>query len=172
MSGAVEGVAIGPFLDGFFAVVEDEPDAVALGRVGAEVAAKFDEECGGGGSVVGSDEVDIAEGVVGLVVGSEDDDAVFLAGIAHDVVAHAEEPGGGAGGEGVGFEVTLGDLGGEVGLDELLGFEVAGRSNPAFGGCGEVLLGEGVDGLTAELCGGGLGEGVGGCEQENEQRQR
>ncbi len=71
-----------PFCDGLFAVVEDEPDGVALGRMGAEVVADFDEEGGGAGSVVGSDEVDVAQGVVGLVVAGEDDDAVFLSGVA------------------------------------------------------------------------------------------
>ena len=37
MAGAVEGVGGGPGLDGLFTVVEDQPDAVALGRMGTEV---------------------------------------------------------------------------------------------------------------------------------------
>ena len=103
------------------------------------------------GAVVGSDEVDVAERVVGLVVGGEDDDAVLFAGEADDVVAHRLEAGGSVGGEAVGLEVALGGFGGEVLLDELLGFGVAGRAVEALGGDGEELLGEGVDGLPAEL---------------------
>ena len=79
VAGAVEGVGGGPLLDGLFAVVEDQPDGVALGRMGAEVLADLDEQGGGAGAVVGADEVDVRERVVGLVVGDEDDDAVLLA---------------------------------------------------------------------------------------------
>ena len=78
MAGAVGVVVALPFFDGFFAVVEEEPDGVALGRVGAVVLAERDEEGGGAGAVVGADEGDVAEGVVGFVVGGEDDDAVFF----------------------------------------------------------------------------------------------
>ncbi len=39
VAGAVEGVLRGPGFDGFFAVVEEQIDAVALGWVGAEVLA-------------------------------------------------------------------------------------------------------------------------------------
>ena len=67
-------------MDGLFAVVEEEPDAVALGWMGAEVDAEGDEEGGGGGAVVGSYEVNVFEGVVGLVVGGDDHDAVFFPG--------------------------------------------------------------------------------------------
>ena len=75
-------------MDGFFAVVEDEPDAVALGWMGAEVGAEGDEKGGGAGAVVCADEGDVFEGVVGLVVGGDDDGrAVFFAWVAHDVVA-------------------------------------------------------------------------------------
>ena len=127
VAGAVEGVGLRiQLLDGLFAVVEDEPDGVALGRMDAEDVADLDEEGGGGGSVVGSVELDVAQRIVGLVVAGEDDDAVFLAGEFDDVVAHRLETGGSAGGEGVGFEVALGGFGGEVLLDELFGFEVAG----------------------------------------------
>ncbi len=81
--------------------------------------------------------------------------AVLLAGIAHDVVAHGDRADGGVGGgEAVGLEVALGDLGGEVGFDELFGGGVAGGAAPAFGGGGEELLGEGVGGLAVEARGG------------------
>jgi hypothetical protein len=70
--------------------------------MGAEVGSDLDEQGGGAGSVVGADEGDVAERVVGLVVGGEDDDAVFFAGEADDVVAHGLRAGGGVGGELVG----------------------------------------------------------------------
>ncbi len=125
VAGAVEGVGGAPGFDGLFAVVEDEPDGVAFGRVGAEYVADLDEEGCGGGAVVGSVEVDVAERVVGLVVAGEDDDAVAFAGIFDDEVVHRLEAGGCIGGEGVGLEVALGGFGGEVLLDELLGLRVA-----------------------------------------------
>ena len=78
--GVVFAVVGEPVLDGLFAVVEDEPDGVALGRMGAEDVADLDEQGGGGGAVVGSVELDVAQRVVGLVVAGEDDDAVFLPG--------------------------------------------------------------------------------------------
>jgi len=168
VAGAVEGVGVGPLFDGFFAVVEQEPDGVALGRMGAEDGADLDEQSSGGGAVVGSVEVDVAEGVVGLVVSGENDDAVFFAGESDDVIAHRLEAGGGAGGEGVGFEVALGGFWGEVLLDELFSFGVAGRAVEALGGDVEELLGEVVGGLSAELGGGLLGVDVGG-RQEKEQ---
>src|ERR1035437_4732205 len=96
MASAVERVGVGPGAgDGFFAVIEDEPDGIALRRMGAEVLAERDEQCGGAGSIVGADEVDVAKPVVGLVVGGEDDHSVFLAGEAGDVVAHSLRAGGG-----------------------------------------------------------------------------
>ena len=99
------------------------------------------------------------ERVVGLVVAGEDDDAVFLAGVADDEVAHVQQAGGGAGGEAVGLEVALGDLGLEVVLDEGFGLGVAGRADEALGRDVEVLLGEGVDGLSADARRGFLGAG-------------
>ena len=47
-------------------------------------------------------------------------------------------------------KLPLGDLGGEVGFDELFGGGVAGGAAAALGGGGEELLGEGVGGLAAE----------------------
>ena len=88
VAGAVEGVGGRPGLDGLFAVVEDQPDGVALRWMGAEVLAELDEQSGGAGAVVGADEVDVLERVVGFVVAGENDDAVFFAGVADDVVAH------------------------------------------------------------------------------------
>ena len=129
-----------PVLDGLFAVVEDQPDGVALGRVGAEDVADLDQQRGGGGAVVGPVELDVAQRVVGLVVAGEDDDAVFFAGVPDDVVAHRLEAGGSAGGEGVGFEVALGGFGGEVLLDELFGLEMAGGAVESFGRDLEELL--------------------------------
>ena len=126
MARAVERVGGGPLFDGLFAVVEDQPDGVALGRMRAEDIADLDQQRAGGGAVVGSVELDVAQRVVGLVVAGEDDDAVFFAGIFDDEVAHRLQAGGRAGGEGVGLEVALGGFGGEVLLDELLGLRVAG----------------------------------------------
>ena len=122
--------------------------------MGAEVLAERDEQGGGAGAVVGADEGDVLERVVGFVVGDEDDDAVLLAGEFDDVVAHRLRAGGGVGGELVGFEVALGGFGLEVVLDEVFGGEVAGRAVEALGGGGEELLGEGVDGLAGDLGGG------------------
>ena len=122
--------------------------------MGAEDVADFDEQRGGGGSVVGSVELDVAQRVVGLVVAGEDDDAVFFAGVSDDVVAHGLETGGSAGGEGVGFEVALGGFGGEVLFDELFGLEMAGGAVEALGCDLEELCCEGVGGLAAEAgCG-------------------
>ncbi len=45
----------------------------------AEDVADLDEQGGGGGAVVGSVELDVAQRVVGLVVADEDDDAIFFA---------------------------------------------------------------------------------------------
>ncbi len=78
---AVERVGWAPLLDGFFAVEEDQVNAVALRRMRAEVLAQFDQQCGGAGAVVGADEADIFQRIVRLVVRAEDDDAVLLAGI-------------------------------------------------------------------------------------------
>jgi len=177
MACAVEGVGGAPGLDGLFTVIEDEPDAIALGRIGAEVFAQLDEHGGGAGPVVGSDEVYVLEGVVGLVVGGEDDDSVLLAGIAHDVVAHGDGADGGVGGgEAVGLEVAVGDFRGEVRFDELFGGGVAGRAAPALGGCGEELFGEVVGGLAVEARGGGfwrLREGAyRSGKDKNKQRQK
>ena len=80
VSRPVEGVGWTPLFDGLFAIEEDEVDAVTDGRMGAEVLAEGDEEGGGAGSVVGTYEVDVFEWIVGLVVGAEDDDAVFPGG--------------------------------------------------------------------------------------------
>src|ERR1700737_3041041 len=105
----------GPGRESPFPLGEDPPDAGTLGRMGAGGVAHLDEEGSGAASVVGADEVDVLEGVVGLVVRGEDDDSVLPAGIAHDVVAHGDRADGGVGGgEAVGLEGTLGDLGGEV----------------------------------------------------------
>ena len=101
--------------------------------MGAEVSAELDQQSGGAGAVVGSEEGDVAQRVVGLVVAGEDDDAVFFAGILDDVVAHGLDAGRGAGGEVVGLEVALGGFGLEVLLDEVFGGEVAGRAVVALG---------------------------------------
>ena len=47
MFAAVDGVAVGPALDGFFAVGEEEPDAVAIERLAAQVVSHFDQQAGG-----------------------------------------------------------------------------------------------------------------------------
>src|SRR5882762_2118172 len=99
----------------------------------AEDVADLDEQGRCGGAVVGSVELDVAQRVVGLVVAGENDDAVFFAGIFDDVVAHRLETGRSAGGEDVGFEVAPGGFGGEVLLDEILGFEMAGGAVEPFG---------------------------------------
>ena len=85
VAGAVEGVGGGPGLDGLFAVVEDEPDGVSLGRMGAEVGADPDEQGSGAGSVVGADEGDVFEGPVGLVMAGQNDYRIFFAGEADEV---------------------------------------------------------------------------------------
>ena len=111
MAGAVGGVLRGPGFYGLFAVEEDEPDAVARGRMGAEVLANFDEQGRGAGAVVGPDEGDVLEGVVGLVVVGEDDDPVLLdwigAGELDDQVVHRLQAGGGGGGEAVDLEAVV-----------------------------------------------------------------
>ncbi len=172
VAGAVEGVLRGPGLDGFFAVVEEQDDAVAGGRVGAEVLADLDEQGGGAGAVVGADEGDVLEGVVGFVVGGEDDDAVpfgwVRAGEVDDVVADGLEAGGGGGGEGIDVEAVVGELGGEVGLDEVFGGEVAGGGVETLGGYGEELFGEGVGGGAGDPLRGVLGVGQGGEEEDGE----
>jgi hypothetical protein len=71
------------------------------------------------------DEVDVLERVVGLVVRGQDDDAVFLAGEANNIVAHGLDADRSVGGELVGDEVALGGFRSEVLLDELLGGEMA-----------------------------------------------
>jgi hypothetical protein len=55
-----------------------------------------------------------------------DNDAVFPARIAHDVVAHDLWADRSVAGELVGLKVALGGFGLEVLLDEVLGGEVAG----------------------------------------------
>src|SRR5271155_5750085 len=139
--------------------------------MGAEDGAYLDEQGRGGGAVVSSVEVDVAEGIVGLVVAGEDDDAVFFARIFDDVVGHRLKTGGGGGGEGVGDEVALGGFGGEVLLEELFGFSVAGRAVEALGGYVEELFCEGVGGLPAELRGGGFLGSECRRQEENEQQQ-
>src|SRR5882757_3658943 len=99
----------------------------------AEDVADLDEQSSSGGTVVGTKKLDVAQRVIGLVVADENDDAVFFARIFDDVVAHCLKTGGRAGGEGVGFEIALGCFGGEVLLDELLGFEMAGRAVESLG---------------------------------------
>ncbi len=134
VAGAVEGVGGAPVFDGLFAVVEDEPGRSSPGAGWRRSWLPISmSRAVGGGSVVGSVEGDVAQGVVGLVVAGEDDDAVLLAGVFDDVVAHGLKTGGGVGGEGVGFEVAFGGLGGEVLFDELFGFEMAGGAVEAFG---------------------------------------
>src|ERR1700677_3779482 len=123
MAGAVEGVGTTPALDGLFAVVEDQPDGVAFGRVGAEDVANLDEQGRGGCSVVGSAKIYVAKKGVCLVVRGEDDYAVAFAGEAHNEVVHGLEASGGICGEGIGLEVAVGDFGREVLLDDLSSLE-------------------------------------------------
>ncbi len=143
--------------DGLFAVVEEQPDGVALGRVLAIVLAERDEQGGGACAVVGADEVNVLEWVVGFVVAGEDDELVALAGVGagefDDVVRHTDRPYRCAGGEGVGDEVASGGLGLEVVADEGLGSGVAGRADEALR-CD-------VDVLLRELEDGRAGDGVG-----------
>src|SRR5258708_37181684 len=160
--GVVLAVVGKPFFDGFFAIVEDQPDGVALGRMSAEDIADLDEEGSSRGSVVGSVELDVAQRVIGLVVSDEDDDAVFFTGIFDDVVAHRLESSRSGGSKGVSFEVSFGGFGGEVLLDELFGLLMAGRAVEALGGDLEKLRREIVGGLPAEAGGGLLGRGTGG----------
>src|ERR1700679_2871836 len=167
MAGAVEGVGTTPALDGLFAVVEDQPDGVAFGRVGAEDVANLDEQGRGGCSVVGSVKIYVAKRVVCLVVRGEDDYAVAFAGEAHNEVVHGLEASGGICGEGIGLEVAVGDFGREGLLDELLGLEVPRGAVEPLGGDLKELFGERVGGLAVET--GGLGVKVCGCQQENKQ---
>ncbi len=117
----------------------------------AKDVADLDQQGRGGGAVVGSVELDVAQRIVRLVVGGEDDDAVFLAGIFDDVVVHRLETGRRAGGKGVGFEISLGGFDGEVLLDELFSLQVAGRAVEALGCNLQELRGEIVGGLAVEV---------------------
>jgi len=124
---AVGGVGSGPVLEGFFTVEEDEPDGVAIKLFAADLVSNGHQQAGGCGSVVGSYEVDVAQRVVGFVVGSEDNDAVLLAGKANDEIMKRDRANGRVGGEGVFFELILF----EVAADEGFGFDVSGASGPA-----------------------------------------
>ena len=152
MAAAVCGVGGRPLLNGFFAVKEDEPNGVAgelfagrAGSFGAKAVGDSHQEPCGGGSVVGADEVDVAQRVVGLVVRGEDDGAGLCAWEAHDEVAHGHGADGSVGGEGVLFELIVVAL--EVGAEEILGLDVAGAGGPARTDGGElarVLVGFGA----------------------------
>src|SRR6202041_4045090 len=87
------------------------------------------------------------------VVTGQNDDAIFLAREFDDVVGHRLKAGRCAGGKGVGFEVALGGFGSEVLLDELLGFEMAGRAVESFRRYFEKLRGEVVGGLPVKGAG-------------------
>ena len=144
--------------NGFFAVEEDQPHGVAFELFAAAVCAQLvgdgHQQAGGCRAVVGADEVDVAQRVVGLVVGGEDDDAVFFAGEAHDEVAQGDRADGGVGGEGVFFKLVVLEMGarncsalawpGLVGQRGTDGDEVAGVL-VGFAAV-EVLGGEGEQG--------------------------
>jgi hypothetical protein len=153
--------------DGLFAVVEEQPDGVAGGRMSTVILAQCDEQGGGAGTVVGADEGDVFERVVGFIVAGEDDDAVPLARKFDDVVVHPHWADGGGGGEGVVDQVAMGGFGGEVGLDEVFRGDVAGRGDVAPGGNVDVLLGEAQD--LGARDGVRLGVGGGGEQSEGEE---
>ena len=82
---AISGVGARPALESLFAVKKDQPDRVAVELfaacgLGMKPVADGHQQAGGGGAVVGADEVDVAERVIGFVVRAENDDAGLFAG--------------------------------------------------------------------------------------------
>ena len=63
--------------------------------MGAELGGDFQHESDVGAAIVGADEAGVAQGIVGVVMTGEDDDAVFFAGEFGDDVVHREGAGGG-----------------------------------------------------------------------------
>ena len=109
-------------VDGLLAVEEDQPHGVAIQffpcAVSAQLVGDGHQQAGRRRSVVGADEVDVAQRIVGLVMGAKDNHAVFLAGKTHDEVVHGHRADRGVGGEGIVFKLIV--L--EVVFEELLGF--------------------------------------------------
>ena len=89
-----------------------------------------------GSAVVGADEVDVAQRVVGFVVRAEHDDAGLFACKTHDEVAHGHGTDGRRGCESVFFKLVVCTE--KVGAEELLGFDVAGAGGPTRPDGGEL----------------------------------
>ena len=106
------------------------------GGLGAKLVGDGHQQAGGGSAVVGADEVDVAQRVVGFVVRAEHDDAGLGAGKTHDEVAHGHGADGRVGGEGVFFKLVVGAE--EMRAEEVLGFDVAGAGGPARADGGEL----------------------------------
>src|SRR6185437_15953280 len=168
--GVVNLALIVPVLDCLLAIVEDQPDGISLRRMRAQIFADGNQQGCGAGAVIRADKVDVAQRVIGFVVGYENDGAVALAGEFDDEVAHRLLAGGSVGGELIHLEVAVRGLGLEVVLDELLGRCVARRAVVAFRGDAEKLLRQGEDRLAGDEAGGGLG-GSGGsrCQCKDHQ---
>ena len=127
VAAAIGGVGAGPGMDGFFSVEKDQPHRVAVEGLAAQLVGYGHEQAGGRSAVVGAHKVDVLKPVVGFVVGGQHDDAVLLAGEAHDEVAHGHRPDGRVGGERILFELVVLELVAQ----ELFGLQVAGAGGPA-----------------------------------------
>ena len=136
MAGAVKTVGVGPLLHGFFAVGPDEPDAVAIAFLAAQVVGVFEEDGGGRPAVVGADESHIAQRVVGVVVAHDDDDAVFFAGKFGDDVVDGELAFHGVGGKDIVFNLIALKMAGDVALKFLvvLAAQIAGTEGGDLAG--------------------------------------
>src|SRR6185437_938401 len=100
-----------PVLDCLLAIVEDQPDGIALWWMCAQIFADGNQQGCGAGTVVRAYKVDVAQRVVGFVVGYENDGAVALAGKFDDEVAYRLLAGGRIGSELVHLEVAVRGLG-------------------------------------------------------------
>src|SRR5208283_908489 len=102
MAGAVEAVGGRPGSYGFFAVGPDQPDAVAIALLAGcfvQLVGVFEQDGGGRAAVVGAYEAGVAQGINGVVVAEDGDDAVFGTGKFGDDVADGKLPFYGVGGE-------------------------------------------------------------------------
>ncbi len=96
-----------PVLDRFFAIGPQQPHAVAVALLAAQLVGQFEQDGGRRAAVVGAYVAGIAQRIVGVVVAGDHDHAVARTGKLGDDVAHRKFAFGGVGGEGVVFDLVV-----------------------------------------------------------------
>src|SRR6202140_666780 len=103
-----------------FRIVPNQPYAVAITGLAAQLIGKFEQQSAGGTSVVGAHVGRMAQRIVRIVVTGNDDDAVFCARMLGDDVVHRKLAFWSVGGEGVVLDLISLQVRDDVLLDLLV----------------------------------------------------